>query len=574
MEKADAMDEKSIKVVGPYNVGKTIGSGSTGKVKLGTHSMDGSKVAIKMLRKDSVNLKPSMRKKVEREIAILKLIDHPHVLKLVDVYETDLFLFIILEHVEGGELFDYLVSKSKLPLHEALHFFQQIIMGLEYCQSLMICHRDLKPENLLLDLRGNIKIADFGMASLNPKGSLLQTSCGSPHYASPQVVQGIKYNGMQSDIWSCGVILYALVFGKLPFDDSNIKRLLAKVKSGVFHIPEDTEPFVRDLITRMIVVDPDQRITIDEIKRHPWFTSNNNKLAIAPQLDKALIATSLKLDTLNCEILADLQSLGWGTEDEIFSRLVCQELTPEKIYYHLLERKRKERPISASSALNRRALATSVIEGRMRSVSESHTQGSRGARVAAEANLSVAPTPPEDAPSKFKSWFRNPFLRINTKSDSPPSRSGTLSQEVDYDSPPSTVSPVSKTRDLEDVTSDPTARMLRKKLFPELSSSPMSASSPKGSWGSHQFEACRTPGERSASSSSSPLYSNGSPCLTPTRKISMTRTSGFLVNKGLQETLEAIKQLLQEVDVSFQAQEDCSLLCKWTKDEGTVFCII
>eukprot|EP00002_Diphylleia_rotans_P026210 TRINITY_DN5214_c0_g1_i2.p1 TRINITY_DN5214_c0_g1~~TRINITY_DN5214_c0_g1_i2.p1 ORF type:complete len:426 (-),score=87.43 TRINITY_DN5214_c0_g1_i2:74-1351(-) len=325
MEKADAMDEKSIKVVGPYNVGKTIGSGSTGKVKLGTHSMDGSKVAIKMLRKDSVNLKPSMRKKVEREIAILKLIDHPHVLKLVDVYETDLFLFIILEHVEGGELFDYLVSKSKLPLHEALHFFQQIIMGLEYCQSLMICHRDLKPENLLLDLRGNIKIADFGMASLNPKGSLLQTSCGSPHYASPQVVQGIKYNGMQSDIWSCGVILYALVFGKLPFDDSNIKRLLAKVKSGVFHIPEDTEPFVRDLITRMIVVDPDQRITIDEIKRHPWFTSNNNKLAIAPQLDKALIATSLKLDTLNCEILADLQSLGWGTEDEIFSRLVCQE---------------------------------------------------------------------------------------------------------------------------------------------------------------------------------------------------------------------------------------------------------
>ena len=134
-----------------------------------------------------------------------------------------------MEHVEGGELFDYLVKRGRLSETEAVVFFQQIVMGVEYCHQHLICHRDLKPENLLLDKNKKVKVADFGMASLQVPTKLLETSCGSPHYACPEIIKGIRYDGPPADIWSCGVILYALVTGNLPFDDENIRKLLNKV---------------------------------------------------------------------------------------------------------------------------------------------------------------------------------------------------------------------------------------------------------------------------------------------------------------------------------------------------------
>jgi BR serine/threonine kinase len=146
----------------------------------------------------------------------------------------------VLENVRGGELFDYLLKKGSLEPAEALYFFRQIIYAVRFCHMhYMICHRDLKPENLLLDEHSRIKIADFGMAALMPAGSLLETSCGSPHYAAPEVIIGKKYDGFLADIWSCGVILYALLTGRLPFDDDNIRRLLGKVKSGIFSMPSN-----------------------------------------------------------------------------------------------------------------------------------------------------------------------------------------------------------------------------------------------------------------------------------------------------------------------------------------------
>jgi serine/threonine protein kinase len=144
--------------------------------------------------------------------------------------------FLVLEHIEGGELFDYLVKRGRLSESEALAFFQQIIFGVEFCHRHLVCHRDLKPENLLLDKEMNVKIADFGMASLQGPGRMLETSCGSPHYASPEIIKGIKYNGPGADVWSCGVILYALLTGNLPFDDENIRKLLTKVKAGMYFI--------------------------------------------------------------------------------------------------------------------------------------------------------------------------------------------------------------------------------------------------------------------------------------------------------------------------------------------------
>ncbi|KAF9293637.1 hypothetical protein BGZ88_005100 [Linnemannia elongata] len=248
--------------VGPYLLGKTLGKGSSGCVKLARHRKTNEKVAVKIISKASLANKAAVHRGIEREIAIMKLINHPHVIRLYDVYETEKELFLVMEFVAGGELFEYLVNKGRLDESEALRFFQQIIVGLAFCHKRKICHRDLKPENLLLDDRMNVKIADFGMASLQKTGRLLETSCGSPHYASPEVVTGLKYDGSSSDIWSCGIILYALLTGHLPFDDENIRQLLSKVKAGKFYMPTDISPGARDLISRMLTVNPKRRITV------------------------------------------------------------------------------------------------------------------------------------------------------------------------------------------------------------------------------------------------------------------------------------------------------------------------
>jgi len=175
---------------------------------------------------------------------------------------------MILEYVEGGELFDFLVNKRRLSLPEALNYFRQIMSGLQYCHSFSIIHRDLKPENILLSGENleTIKIADWGMATLQMPSSMLQTSCGSPHYASPEIVCGKSYEGPPSDIWSCGVILFALLSGRLPFDDKDISILLSKVKRGQYEMASSiTNLPARDLIERMLVVDPRTRIKVGTV---------------------------------------------------------------------------------------------------------------------------------------------------------------------------------------------------------------------------------------------------------------------------------------------------------------------
>ena len=172
---------------------------------------------------------------------------------------------MVLEYVDGGELFDFLCNKRKLTVAEALNYFRQIISGLQYCHSFSIIHRDLKPENILLSGANQeiIKIADWGMATLQVPSSMLQTSCGSPHYASPEIVGGKQYEGPPSDIWSCGVILFALLAGRLPFDDKDIQQLLLKVKRGQYEMASSiVHPAARNLIRRMLVVDPTARITV------------------------------------------------------------------------------------------------------------------------------------------------------------------------------------------------------------------------------------------------------------------------------------------------------------------------
>jgi len=330
--------------IGPYLVGKTLGVGSTGRVKLGTHIETGNRVAIKIIAKASLLEKYSkdpvkqlnMNQKLEREITLMKLIQHPNIMQLYDVYETDRDLYLILEHIEGGELFDYLVKRGRLSEPEALGFFQQIIYGVDFCHRNHICHRDLKPENLLLDKNLNIKIADFGMASLQVPTKMLETSCGSPHYASPEIIKGIKYDGTAADVWSCGIILYALLTGNLPFDDENIRRLLSKVKTGVYYMPEYLSSDAKNLISRMLVVDPAKRIKMSEIMKHPWFTSIPPKAQYLPAALESVGDTAFNPDMLDEEILKSLHLIGWGDEEQLKEKLSNDESNFEKVFYALL----------------------------------------------------------------------------------------------------------------------------------------------------------------------------------------------------------------------------------------------
>ena len=232
--------------------------------------MTGHKVAVKILNKAKIK-QLGMEEKVRREINILHLCTHPHIIRLYEVIDTPTDIFLVNEYVSGGELFDYIVSKGRLSSDEARNFFHQIVSGVEYCHFQKIVHRDLKPENLLLDSNLNIKIADFGLSNLMRDGDFLRTSCGSPNYAAPEVISGHLYAGPEVDVWSCGVILYALLCGSLPFDDESIPNLFKKIKSGMYSLPSHLSQLARNLIPRMLEVDPMKRITIPEIRLHPWF---------------------------------------------------------------------------------------------------------------------------------------------------------------------------------------------------------------------------------------------------------------------------------------------------------------
>ncbi|KAK1386715.1 Non-specific serine/threonine protein kinase [Heracleum sosnowskyi] len=270
MEGSIARRTKSSRVVLPnYKIGRTLGIGAFGKVKLAHHILTGIKVAVKILERQSIDKKAA--EKVRREINILRLLSHPHVVRLFEVIETPTTIYMVMEYMDSGELFDHITENGRLPEAEARYFFQQIISGVESCHLHMVVHRDLKPENLLLDKKRNVKIADFGLGNVMRDGHFLKTSCGSPNYASPEVITEQLYAGPEVDVWSCGIILFALLCARLPFDDDNLPGLYARIKSGIYTFPTHLSVGARDLIARILVTDPTIRISIPEIHKHPWF---------------------------------------------------------------------------------------------------------------------------------------------------------------------------------------------------------------------------------------------------------------------------------------------------------------
>ncbi|CAC9886565.1 Pkinase-domain-containing protein [Aureobasidium pullulans] len=255
--------------LGQYDIVRTLGEGSFGKVKLAVHKVSGQKVALKIISRQKLVTR-DMAGRIEREIQYLQLLRHPHIIKLYTVITTPKEIIMVLEYA-GGELFQYILDHGRMAEDKARKFFQQIVCAVEYCHRHKIVHRDLKPENLLLDDALNVKIADFGLSNIMTDGNFLKTSCGSPNYAAPEVVGGKLYAGPEVDVWSCGVILYVLLCARLPFDDEYIPTLFKKIQSGTYHTPSYISSGAARLIKRMLQVSPVNRITIDEIKLDPWF---------------------------------------------------------------------------------------------------------------------------------------------------------------------------------------------------------------------------------------------------------------------------------------------------------------
>ncbi|QSS61032.1 carbon catabolite derepressing protein kinase [Histoplasma capsulatum] len=263
-----------------YTTVKILGEGSFGKVKLAVHQASGRQVALKIIPRRKL-LSRDMVGRVDREIQYLQFLRHPHIIKLYTVIATKTDIVMVLEYAEK-ELFDYLVKRGRCSDEEARKFFQQIICAVEYCHRHKIVHRDLKPENLLIDKERNVKIADFGLSNIMTDGNFLKTSCGSPNYAAPEVISGKLYAGPEVDVWSCGVILYVLLVGKLPFDDDYIPALFKKIAAGNFHMPSYISTGAARLIRAMLQVHPVQRITIPEIRQDPWFLKNLPKYLQPP----------------------------------------------------------------------------------------------------------------------------------------------------------------------------------------------------------------------------------------------------------------------------------------------------
>ncbi|KAG5934455.1 ATP binding [Claviceps sorghi] len=258
--------------IGAYKIVRTLGEGSFGKVRLAIHQGTGQQVALKIIARKKL-ISRDMAGRVEREIEYLQLLRHPHIIKLYTVIKTHSEIIMVLEYA-AGELFDYIVQNGRMKEPEARRFFQQMLCAVEYCHRHKIVHRDLKPENLLLDDNLNVKIADFGLSNIMTDGNFLKTSCGSPNYAAPEVIGGKLYAGPEVDVWSCGIILYVLLVGRLPFDDEHIPSLFAKIARGTYSIPQWMPSGAANLIKRMLVVNPVQRATIEEIRQDPWFLTD------------------------------------------------------------------------------------------------------------------------------------------------------------------------------------------------------------------------------------------------------------------------------------------------------------
>ncbi|XP_064239602.1 serine/threonine-protein kinase MARK1 isoform X10 [Aotus nancymaae] len=318
--------------IGNYRLQKTIGKGNFAKVKLARHVLTGREVAVKII--DKTQLNPTSLQKLFREVRIMKILNHPNIVKLFEVIETEKTLYLVMEYASGGEVFDYLVAHGRMKEKEARAKFRQIVSAVQYCHQKCIVHRDLKAENLLLDGDMNIKIADFGFSNEFTVGNKLDTFCGSPPYAAPELFQGKKYDGPEVDVWSLGVILYTLVSGSLPFDGQNLKELRERVLRGKYRIPFYMSTDCENLLKKLLVLNPIKRGSLEQIMKDRWMNVGHEEEELKPY-------TEPDPDFNDIKRIDIMVTMGFA-RDEINDALINQKYDEVMATYILLGRKPPE----------------------------------------------------------------------------------------------------------------------------------------------------------------------------------------------------------------------------------------
>ncbi|KAH7065163.1 serine/threonine-protein kinase GIN4 [Macrophomina phaseolina] len=364
--------------IGPWQLGKTIGEGGCSRVRAVRHCVTGQLGAAKIISKKTadkvkaqslLNLYKSaetdpklaaqmkiMPFGLEREIVIMKLLNHSNIVKLFDVWENRSELYLIMEYVEGGELFGYIDESVGLPEMETVFIFRQIVAALLYCHRIKIHHRDLKPENILIDAENlTIKLVDFGMAALQPEGRWLSTPCGSPHYAAPEVIRYKQYDGGQADVWSCGVILYVMLTGQPPFtynDRQDLTHLFKMIAQARYVMPDNLSDEAKDLISKILVPDPRRRINIEGVWKHPFLHKYDAEFGFDERTDKdiwngpkpRISHWDLRhAEDVDKETLRNMRCL-WHSEPEenIMRRLMNNEANQEKFFYSSLQKYKEQ----------------------------------------------------------------------------------------------------------------------------------------------------------------------------------------------------------------------------------------
>ncbi|KAG9143427.1 hypothetical protein Leryth_022993 [Lithospermum erythrorhizon] len=259
---------------GKYELGKLLGCGAFAKVYHARDLINGQSVAIKIINKSKISHNATLMCNIKREISIMRGLNHPNIVKLFEVLASKSKIYLVMEFVKGGELFARIANKGRLSEELCRKMFQQLISAVSYCHARGVYHRDLKPENMLIDENGDLKVSDFGLSAFSVqirKDGLLHTLCGTPAYVAPEILAKKGYDGAKIDVWSCGVILFVLSAGYLPFNDPNLMVMYEKIYRGEFRCPKMMSSELKRFMSRIFDVNPLTRITIDEIKRDPWF---------------------------------------------------------------------------------------------------------------------------------------------------------------------------------------------------------------------------------------------------------------------------------------------------------------
>ncbi|XP_058787877.1 CBL-interacting serine/threonine-protein kinase 10-like [Vicia villosa] len=276
-----------------YELGRLLGQGTFGKVYYARSKVTNQSVAIKAIEKNKV-MRTGLVDRIKREISVMKLARHPNIIQLFEVMATKTKIYFVIEYAKGGELFNK-VSKGKLKEEVAHRYFKQLINAVDFCHSRGVYHRDIKPENILLDENGNLKVSDFGLSALvesNQEDSMLRTPCGTPAYVAPEVIKRKGYDGAKADIWSCGIVLFVLLAGYLPFHDSNLIEMYRKISKAEIKYPSWFRPEVCKLLGDILNPKPDTRISIAEIKEHSWFKNEPNPRNKKPQVENSTLSAS------------------------------------------------------------------------------------------------------------------------------------------------------------------------------------------------------------------------------------------------------------------------------------------